>query len=81
MRFNANALTDVIDFLRDVSGATIYVDWKTLEAASIQKDAPVTARLRDVKFSKALELIFKSVEGDDDELGHPQPQRARAALG
>ncbi len=67
VRFNANALSDVIDFLRDVTGANIYVDWKTLEAASIQKDAPVTARLRDIKFSKALELIFKSVEGDDDE--------------
>ena len=67
VRFNANALTDVIDFLRDVSGANIYVDWKALEAANIAKDAPVTARLRDVKFSKALEVIFKNVEGDDDE--------------
>ena len=67
VRFNANALTDVIDFLRDVSGANIYVDWKTLEAAGIARDAPVTARLRDIKFSKALELIFKSVEGEDDE--------------
>ncbi len=67
VRFNANALSDVIDFLRDVTGANIYVDWKSLEAASIARDAPVTARLRDIKFSKALELIFKSVEGDDDE--------------
>jgi general secretion pathway protein D len=67
VRFNANALSDVIDFLRDVTGANIYVDWKALEAASIARDAPVTARLRDIKFSKALELIFKSVNGDDDE--------------
>jgi type II secretory pathway component GspD/PulD (secretin)/tetratricopeptide (TPR) repeat protein len=67
VRFNANALSDVIDFLRDVSGANIYVDWKALEAASIARDAPVTAKLRDIKFSKALELIFKSVEGDDDD--------------
>jgi type II secretory pathway component GspD/PulD (secretin) len=67
LRFNANALSDVIDFLRDVSGANIYVDWPALERASIAKDAPVTARLRDIKFSKALELIFKSVEGQDDD--------------
>jgi type II secretory pathway component GspD/PulD (secretin)/tetratricopeptide (TPR) repeat protein len=67
VKFNANALSDVIDFLRDVSGANIYVDWKALEAANIAKDAPVTAKLRDIKFSKALELIFKNVEGDDDE--------------
>ncbi len=67
LRFNANALSDVIDFLRDVTGANIYVDWPALERASIAKDAQVTARLRDIKFSKAMELIFKSVEGEDDE--------------
>ncbi len=67
LRFNANGLSDVIEFLRDVTGANIYVDWAALERASIAKDAPVTARLRDIKFSKALELIFKSVEGEDDD--------------
>jgi type II secretory pathway component GspD/PulD (secretin) len=67
LRFNANSLSDVIDFLRDVTGTNIYVDWPALERASIAKDAPVTARLRDIKFSKALELIFKSVEGEDDD--------------
>jgi general secretion pathway protein D len=67
VRFNANGLSDVIDFLRDVTGTNIYVDWAALERASIAKDAPVTARLRDIKFSKALELIFKSVEGEDDD--------------
>jgi general secretion pathway protein D len=67
LRFNANGLADVIEFLRDVTGANIYVDWAALERASIAKDAPVTARLRDIKFSKALEIIFKSVEGEDDD--------------
>jgi general secretion pathway protein D len=67
VRFNANALSDVIDFLQSVTGANIFVDWPALERASIARDAPVTARLRDIKFSKALELIFKSVEGDDED--------------
>ena len=67
LNFTANSFSDVIDYLRDVSGANIYVDWPALERASISRDAPVTARLRDIKFSKALELIFKSVEGDDDD--------------
>lgn len=67
LRFNANGFSDVIDFLRDVTGANIYVDWPALERASISRDAPVTARLRDIKFSKALELIFKSVEGEEDD--------------
>jgi general secretion pathway protein D len=67
LHFNANSFSDVIDFLRDVTGANIYVDWPALERASISRDAPVTARLRDIKFSKALELVFKSVEGEDDD--------------
>jgi type II secretory pathway component GspD/PulD (secretin) len=67
LHFNANGFADVVDFLRDVTGANIYVDWPALERASISRDAPVTARLRDIKFSKALELIFKSVEGEDDD--------------
>jgi general secretion pathway protein D len=67
LKYNANSLTDVIENLRDQMGANIYVDWAALERASIARDAPVTARARDIKFSKALELIFKSVEGDDDE--------------
>jgi general secretion pathway protein D len=67
LHFNANAFADVVEFLRDVTGANIYVDWPALERASISRDAPVTARLRDIKFSKALELIFKSVEGEEDD--------------
>ncbi len=67
LHFNANSFADVIEFLRDVTGANIYVDWPALERASISRDAPVTARLRDIKFSKALELIFKSVEGEEDD--------------
>ena len=72
LRFNANSFSDVVDFLRDVTGANIYVDWAALERASISRDAPVTARLREVKFSKALEVIFKNVEGeqDDQKLGY-----------
>jgi len=67
LRFNANSLSDVIDFLRDATGANIYVDWAALERASIARDAPVTAKLHDIKFSKALELIFKSVNGEDED--------------
>ena len=67
LKVNANSLSDVIDYLRDVSGANIYVDWPALERASIARDAPVTANLHDIKFSKALDIIFKSVQGDEDD--------------
>ena len=37
-------------------GANIFVNWKASKAAGIDKNAPVTARLRNVKFSKALNI-------------------------
>ena len=53
------ALTDAIDFLRDTTGANILVNWKALEAASIDKQTPVTVTLHDVKFSKVLDIILR----------------------
>jgi len=70
LRFNANRLSEVIDFLRDVTGTKIDVDWDALAKAGISRDAPVTARLHDIKFSKVLDLIFKSVETADVKLGY-----------
>ncbi len=61
VNFNQVAFGDVIDFLRDITTANIFVNWRALEAAGVDKNAPVTARLRNVKFSKALTLILQDV--------------------
>ena len=71
VQFDNVAFSDVIDFLRDVSGLNIFVNWKTLEAAGIEKTTPVTAKLRNVKFSKALDIILNdSVGGGQTKLGY-----------
>jgi Flp pilus assembly secretin CpaC len=57
------ALTDAIDFLRDTTGANILVNWKALEAASIDKQTPVSVTLHDVKFSKVLDIILEQAGG------------------
>src|SRR5213075_3147633 len=43
-------------------------NWRALEAAGINKDAPVTARLKDVRFSKALNTILSDVGGGNIKL-------------
>jgi len=63
VKFDSVGFADVIDFLRDVSGANIFVNWRALEAAEIDRNAPVTARLSNVKFGKALDLILQDVGG------------------
>ncbi len=70
LRFDGIALSDVVDFLRDVSGANIAVNWKTIEAAGVEKTAPVSVRLRDIKFAKALGTILSDVGGGNVKLGY-----------
>jgi general secretion pathway protein D len=70
LRFDGVPFADVVDFLRDVSGSNIFVNWKALETAGVDKNAPVTARLRDVRFSKALNTVLQEVGGGADLLGY-----------
>jgi type II secretory pathway component GspD/PulD (secretin) len=67
LRFNAAPLSEVLDGVAKQSGLKIIVDWEALNAAGVAKDAPVTVRIHDAKLSKTLLLIFKSVEGEDDD--------------
>ncbi len=60
--FDGVAFTDVVDFLRDVTSANIFVDWRTLEAAGVDRNAPVTARLRDVAFKDALAIVLRGID-------------------
>ena len=61
INFQGQGFADVIDFIRDVSGANVFVDWRALEKAGISKDAPVTAKLKDVKFKTGLDKILESI--------------------
>ena len=70
VQFDAIGFSDVVDFLRDISGANIFVNWKVLEAAGIDRNTPVTANVHNVKFSKALDLILESVGGGQTKLGY-----------
>jgi len=70
VHFDGSSFTDVIDFLRDVSGANIFVNWKSLEAAGIDRNAPISTNLRNVKFSKALGVILDSVGGGTIKVGY-----------
>ncbi len=62
---NGVPFTDAIDFLRDVSGANITVNWKALEEVGINKDVPINVRLRSVSLRKALQLVISEAGGGD----------------
>lgn len=58
LKLDGTALTDAIDYMRDLSGANVHVNWKALEEAGVSKDVPVTCRLRGVPFRTVLTLVL-----------------------
>jgi hypothetical protein len=68
VKFEGVGFSDVIDFLRDVSGANFFVDWRRLEAAKVDRNAPTTVKLHDIKFADALAKILDQVGGKDHKV-------------
>ena len=59
------ALVDALDFLRDIAGVNIEVDWKALEAINISKNAQINLNLHDVSAGKVLSLILSEAGPGD----------------
>lgn len=70
VEFDGVGLSDVIDFLSDVTSANVFVNWRALEAAGIKRDVPVEARLRTMKFGEALQVILDGAGGGKGKLAY-----------
>ena len=66
-KFDNVPLSDVVDFLRDVTGANLVVQWKRLEQAGVARDTPVTLRVQDVALKDVLNLVLRE---EDAGLGY-----------
>lgn len=62
--FRANQLANVMEYLRNVTGANFVVQWRALEAAGITKETPITMQLNNVAAERALRLILDEAGGD-----------------
>jgi hypothetical protein len=65
LNFTGVTLADAIDFMRDVSGANMHVNWPALEAAGIGKDTTINLRLRNVSLRKVLQLTLREAGAGD----------------
>lgn len=68
LRFDAIGFADVVDFLRDVTGANITVNWRALEAAGIDRNTPVSLQLKDIRLEQALKHLLADVGGGSVKL-------------
>ena len=62
------ALSDCIDFLRDVTGANVYVDWNAIELAGITKDTRVTVTATDIPVRQAFQKVLESTGSNSLEI-------------
>lgn len=63
VKFNGVGLGDALDFITDVSGLAVEVNWDALRAAGVDRDVPVRASLRDVTIGKALAEVLDQAAG------------------
>lgn len=62
INFDGQGLADILDFMCDVTGANIFVNWRALDDIDVNKDAPVKLHLQNAKFRDCLAGILKGVE-------------------
>jgi type II secretory pathway component GspD/PulD (secretin) len=63
--FNDNALRDVVEYVKTVTGMNMDTDWTSLEMASIQPDTTVSLNLVNVTAKVLLDRIVEKVSGTD----------------
>jgi len=59
LKANALKLSDVVDFLRDVAGANIFVNWRALEVAGVTPKMPITLELGETPLGEALDKLLE----------------------
>ncbi|HTW93649.1 MAG TPA: hypothetical protein VMD30_02570, partial [Tepidisphaeraceae bacterium] len=67
LKFTDVALESAIDYLRDISGANIVVDWKSLEGVGVDRESLINVHLRNVSLRKALSIILQEA-GNGNQL-------------
>jgi hypothetical protein len=59
VQFSATPLSECLTFLSESAGVSFQIDWRTLEAAGIDKSTPITLRLRNVSVGKVLDIVLR----------------------
>lgn len=68
IHFTGQALSDVVDFFRDLTGERVVVDWRALDDIGVSKDTPTHADLKDVRTSKAWSTVLDSASVEKGEV-------------
>jgi hypothetical protein len=63
VHFDKIRLGDVIDYLRDVTCNSHYVNWQAMEGVGVHPDTLITLTAKDVKYGTLLQLLLERAGG------------------
>jgi hypothetical protein len=66
--FNNVPVKDALDFIRDVSGTNVHINWRAIEASGVTPDTTINIRLRQVSAGKVLSLLLNEASGGTGSL-------------
>jgi beta-lactamase regulating signal transducer with metallopeptidase domain len=61
LNLDGKRLVDVIDGFKEEAPINIFVDWSALEKVGVSREAPVTARMKDIPIGKAIKAVLGEV--------------------
>ncbi len=70
LRLDGVALEDALNYLRDVSGVAIAVNWSDLETRGIQRTTPITVQAEGITAAEALQRVLASAAGTGGSPGY-----------
>ena len=69
INFDDTPLNLCLDFIRDLAGVNMHVNWRSLEEAGVSKETTITLKVAGVSPGQALDLILDQLNVGRDKLG------------
>jgi len=60
--FSSVGLSDVLDFLKDASGISINANWNALNEAGVDRNEPVSLRVRGATLGEVISVIVEDLK-------------------
>ncbi len=70
IKFDAVAFAEIVEQIRNVTDDNIFINWKTLNAAGVTRDMPVTVELNGLTEAEGIQKLLQDVGGDIVRLGY-----------
>lgn len=68
--FSDQPLEKVMDWVQEYTGANVVVRWQTLEDSGVDRDKPISLRVRNLRFSQVLWMVMNEAGGADIKLAY-----------